>query len=162
MKKWIVSSVFWVVIWAAPLQAQPDNARALDGMTQGKVVWDLTNSNPQVLAIQMQVINETYQNLKEAGIKPEMTLAFHGQNVHYLTKELETVPFEDIDQVELFNKNLDSLMKLEGVRVEVCSIANRVFGVKNGDIRSPMTVVGNSYVTFISLQNKGHAIIGIH
>lgn len=142
--------------------AQPDNSRALQGMTQAKVVWDITNSNPAFLTVQMQVIKETYQNLKDAGLQPEMTLAFHGQNVRFLTEELDLVDLEQMLQVEAFNEHLDTLLQLSGVRVEVCSIANRVFGVENGKIREPLEVVGNSYVSFISLQNKGHAIIGIH
>lgn len=142
--------------------AQPDNRRALEGMTQAKVVWDITNSNPAFLSVQMQVINETYQNLKQAGLEPEMTLAFHGQNVRFLTEDLETVELEQMVQVEQFNTHLNALLKLKGVRAEVCSIANRVFGVENVKIRPPLEVVGNSYVSFISLQNKGYAMIGIH
>jgi intracellular sulfur oxidation DsrE/DsrF family protein len=142
--------------------AQPDNSRALEGMTQAKVVWDITNSNPAFLTVQMQVITETYQNLKEAGLQPEMTLAFHGQNVRFLTEALDTVELDQMVQVEEFNEHLNALLKLKGVNAEVCSIANRVFGVENGKIRAPLDVVGNSYVSFISLQNKGYAIIGIH
>ncbi|SFR49633.1 DsrE family protein [Thiomicrospira sp. ALE5] len=142
--------------------AQPNNNKALEGMTQAQVVWDITNSNPGFLTVQMQVIKETYQNLKDAGLEPEMILAFHGQNVNFLTTGLETVELDQMVQVETFNKHLNKLLQLDGVKAEVCSIANRVFGVENGDIRDPLIVVGNSYVSFISLQHQGWGIIGIH
>lgn len=152
------------LLFTVPLtaMAEPqDNEHALAGVENGDVLWDITLSEPRMLTGQMQVIRETYHDLKENGITPKMVLAFHGQNVHFLTDDLETVPLEQIDQVEAFNENLDKLMELDGVRVEVCAIATRFFGADRDAIRDGLHVVGNTYVSNIGYDKQGYTIIGV-
>ncbi|MFW5909922.1 MAG: DsrE family protein [Thiohalospira sp.] len=149
---------------ALPLAAAAEpqnNDRALEGVESGDVIWDITLSKPAQLAGQMKVVRETYHDLKENGIEPRMVLAFHGRNVHFLTEDLESVPMEELDQVEEFNENLDKLLALDGVRAEACAIATRVYGAENDNIRDEVDVVGNTYVSNIGYTQKGYSIIGI-
>lgn len=142
--------------------AEPqDNNHALAGVKNGDVLFDITLSNPAMLTAQMGVIFETYQDLQASGIKPKMVLAFHGQNVHFLTNKLDSVAMEDINQVELFNEGLNKLMALDGVRVEACAIAVRLFGTDRAGIRKGINVVGNTYVSNIGYSKQGYTIITI-
>ncbi|SFD66178.1 DsrE/DsrF-like family protein [Thiohalospira halophila DSM 15071] len=149
---------------ALPLAAMAEpqnNDHALEGVENGDVIWDITLSKPAQLTGQMGVIRETYHDLQENGIEPRMVLAFHGRNVHFLTEDLESVPLEEVDQVEQFNQALDKLLALDGVRVEACAIATRVYGADRGAIRDDVEVVGNTYVSNIGYTQKGYSIIGI-
>lgn len=141
--------------------AEPNNDRALEGVENGDVIWDITLSKPSQLAGQMNVIRQTYRDLEEHGIEPRMVLAFHGRNVHFLTEDLESVPLEELDQVEQFNENLDKLLALDGVRAEACSIATQVYGADADAIRDEVNLVGNTYISNIGYTQKGYSIIGI-
>ena len=143
--------------------AEPqNNEHALAGVDRGEVLFDITLSEPRMLTGQMQVIHETYQDLLANGITPKVVLAFHGQNVHFLTKDLDTVSLEDMTQVEAFNENLNKLIALDGVRIEACAIATRFFGADRDAIREGIHVVGNTYVSNIGYDKQGYTIIGIH
>lgn len=142
--------------------AEPTNDRALAGVESGKVVWNVTLDRPRALTLQMKVVRQTYQDLKEAGLDPRMVLAFHSSNVHFLTEDLSEVPMDMEEPVKRFNKQLDKLLKLDGVRVEACGLANEAFGVDNEAIRDGIDVAANSYVSLTGYQHKGYAIIGIH
>jgi intracellular sulfur oxidation DsrE/DsrF family protein len=153
-----------VVVFSVPLPAAagPDNARALQGLEQGKVVWNITLEDPQQLAGQMRVIQQTYKDLKGAGIEPKMVLGFHSPNVNYLAKDLDHIKLEKVDAVRRFQKQLAKVADLEGVRVEACAIANRFFGMQGKEMRDDVEVVANGYVSFIAYQHQGYGMIGIH
>ncbi|MDR9498726.1 MAG: DsrE family protein [Hydrogenovibrio sp.] len=149
---------------AGPLTVSAEsqgNQHAMAGVENGDVLFDITLSEPRMLTGQMNVIRETYRDLQAHGITPRMVLAFHGQNVHYLTENLDTVALEDLNQVEAFNQSLDKLMTLEGVRIEVCAIATRVYGADRDAIRDGIEVVGNTYLSNIGYAKQGYAVIGI-
>ena len=144
------------------VNAEPqDNEHALKGVKSGEVLFDITLSEPRMLTGQMAVILETYRDLQANGIEPKIVLAFHGQNVHFLTENLETVSLEDLNQVEAFNEGLNKLIALDGVRVEACAIAIRLYGADRVKIRDGINVVGNTYVSNIGYDKQGYTIIGV-
>ena len=146
----------------ATVLAEPqNNDQALSGVDRATVLFDITLSDPSMLAAQMNVIRETYHDLKANDLTPKVVLAFHGRNVHFLTRHLETVPLEDLAQVETFNDNLSQLMALDGVRVEACAIAIRLFGADREAMRDGVHVVGNTYVSNIGYDKQGYTVIGI-
>ncbi|WP_019895206.1 DsrE family protein [Hydrogenovibrio halophilus] len=152
------------LLLTSPITASAEsqgNEHAMAGVENGDVLFDITLSEPRMLTGQMNVIRETYRDLQAHGITPRMVLAFHGQNVHYLTENLDTVALEDLNQVEAFNQSLDKLMALEGVRIEVCAIATRVYGADRDAIRDGIEVVGNTYLSNIGYAKQGYAVIGI-
>lgn len=141
---------------------KPDDANALAGVSSGKVVWDISMSDPENLAVHLSVVRETYDDLVRQDIEPDMVLAIHGRPVTYLQEDLSSLALEDLPQVEKVNAILDELNLLPGVRIEVCSVANRLMGVDNAAIRDGFHVVGNTWVSLIGYQAKGHAMIPIH
>ena len=160
----LLLSLLAAVALILPLSAAagPDNARALQGLEQGKVVWNITLEDPHALAGQMRVIQQTYRDLKGAGIEPKMVLGFHSPNVNYLAKDLDHIKMEKLDAVSRFREQLAKVADLEGVRVEACAIANRFFGMQGKEVRDDVEVVANGYVSFISYQHQGYGMIGIH
>lgn len=160
----VIRNLAMAAALALPLVAHAEpqnNDHALNGVESGDVIWDITLSQPAQLTAQMEVIRETYHDLEENGVEPRMVLAFHGQNVHFLTEDLESVSLEQMDQVERFNAALDTLLELDNVRVEACAIANRLFGADEDAMRDDVNVVGNTYVSNIGYTQQGYSIIGI-
>jgi intracellular sulfur oxidation DsrE/DsrF family protein len=142
-------------------QTKPDDTRALNGVSTGKVVWDISMANPETLALYLSVVRETYDDLVRQNVKPDMVLAIHGLPVRYVRKDVSDLPFEAMPHIETINEVLDDLKGRPGVRIEVCSVANRLMGVENGSIRDGLQVVGNTWVSLIGYQAQGYAVIPI-
>lgn len=140
---------------------KPSDEDALQGLTEGKVVWDVTVSSPARLLFLMQVIEETYDDLVRQNIKPDMVFTFHGR----VLKLISTEPLElSLDEEEAHEALVQLIQKLSarpGVRMESCSVAARFLGIDNHTIISGVKPVGNTFVSLIGYQQKGYAFIPI-
>lgn len=63
------------------------------------------------------------------------------------------LPLESSVFVDNINDILDDLATRPGVRVEVCSVANRSFGISNASNKPNFQVVGNKWVSLIASQS---------
>lgn len=164
MKKFLcVTAVLLASLLGPALAAEkPSDASALKGVTTGRVVWDVSMSNPTTLALFLSVVRETHDDLVRQNVKPEMVLAIHGAPVRYVRKDREDLPLDVAAAVDRINDVLDDLAARPGVRIEVCSIANRLFGVDNAAIKPNFHVVGNTWVSLIGYQAQGYAVVPIN
>ncbi|MGE4281077.1 MAG: hypothetical protein AB7G62_15920 [Magnetospirillum sp.] len=164
MKRLILVVAALVALAAAPVHAadKPSDAAALKGVKTGKVVWDVSMANPETLALFLSVVRETYDDLARQNVKPDMVLAIHGVPVKFVRANRDDLPLETSTAVDKINDVLDDLAKRPGVRIEVCSIANRLFGVDNASIKPNYHVVGNTWVSLIGYQAQGYAVVPIN
>ncbi|MDO8606215.1 MAG: hypothetical protein Q7R40_06745 [Phaeospirillum sp.] len=164
MKRLILVVAALVMFAAAPVHAadKPSDAAALKGVKTGRVVWDISMANPESLALFLSVVRETYDDLARQNVKPEMVLAIHGVPVKYVRANRDDLPLETGAAVDKINDVLDDLAKRPGIRIEVCSIANRLFGVDNASIKPNYHVVGNTWVSLIGYQAQGYAVVPIN
>lgn len=148
---------------AGPLQAadKPDDADALQGVTQGRVVFDINISEPKKLPLYLMVIDETISDLERQGVKPEVILAFRGKAVALISTDRERFELTDLPDVEKAAAQLEALQK-RGVRMEACSVATRVFGVDNATLLPGIKPVGNTFVSLIGYQAQGYATIPVY
>jgi intracellular sulfur oxidation DsrE/DsrF family protein len=141
---------------------KPNDADALEGIDTGKVIWDVTLSNPSRLLFVMKVINETYEDLVKQDVTPDMVFTFHGR----VLKLLSTQPLElDLDEelaLEELLLLIQDMSKKPGVKMESCSVASRILGIDNSTIISEVKPVGNTFVSLIGYQQKGYALIPIN
>lgn len=151
------------LLFAAPSHAndKPSDAAALRGVSTGKVVWDISMADPDTLAVFLSVVRETCDDLVRQNVRPDMVLAIHGAPVRFVRVKREDLPFEAGIPVDEINGILDDLASRSGVRVEVCSVANRLFGVENASIKPNFHVVGNTWVSLIGYQAQGYAVVPI-
>lgn len=139
-----------------------NDTAALENLTTGKVLWDVTIDNPKKLALYLSVIKETYEGLVKQNVKPEMIFTFHGGVVKLISSNREKVPLEDHEELDKAQQLLNELQKKEGVKMESCSIATRLFGVDNKTILAGIKPVGNTFISIIGYHAKGYAVIPIH
>lgn len=130
---------------------QPDDRDALRGVKRAKVIFDVRVPDQEKLLFNLNLIGETYDSLKHQGVQPRMVVSFRGPGVKLLTKEAAGQSTEILQ--ELLKK---------GIKIEVCSVALRVFKVAAGDLIPEVSVVGNVFNSFIGYQNKGYALIVIN
>jgi intracellular sulfur oxidation DsrE/DsrF family protein len=153
-----------MILISAPLvrAEKPDDQTALEGVTTGKVVWDINMGDPKKLSLYLQVIRETYDDLVRQDVEPDMVFAFRGRSVLLISEDREAIPLEQHDDLDAVAGLLADLNKRAGVRMEACSVACRLFGVSAENLLPDIEAVGNTFVSLIGYQTKGYAIIPIY
>jgi intracellular sulfur oxidation DsrE/DsrF family protein len=140
---------------------KPDDSRALRGVEKGKVIFDVNLESPKKMTLYLPVIRETVNDLRRQGVEPDVILAFRGKSVLLVSKEREQVPLEDFEHLDKIAAQLAELRE-QGVRMEACSVATRLFGVDNATLLDGIEPVGNTFVSLTGYQAQGYANIPIY
>ncbi|KAA3629645.1 MAG: hypothetical protein DWQ09_05245 [Proteobacteria bacterium] len=142
--------------------AKPNDADALKGVSEGRVVWDITKGDPKSLLLFLKVIEETYDDLKRQNVTPDMVFTFHGPVVKLISTAPQNLPLDDEEALEEIVALLQRMNQRPGVRMESCSVATRLFGIDNKTILKGIKPVGNTFVSLIGYQKQGYALIPIY
>ncbi|MFN2381393.1 MAG: hypothetical protein ABR561_02435 [Guyparkeria sp.] len=141
---------------------RPDDAHALQGIEEGRILWDVTLADPDKLLARLGVIEQTYRDLEEQGVTPRMVFGFRGGSVPLLTRAASE---GDIDKAQIIlqiQSKLAELHALDGIdRMEVCSIASRRAGITQADLVEPLVEVGNTFITAAAYAQRGYTKIKI-
>ncbi|SCZ60015.1 DsrE family protein [Thiohalomonas denitrificans] len=157
---WLLGLLILTATATAGATMYSDSA-ALKGVDNGQGVFLFDFDNPQKLAFYLNVVAGTHENFRRQAVEPNFVVVFIGPTVKYLTTE----PDDEIDmryQQEMANiaaaiERLDEL----GVRLEICSIANEVFGVDNKTVLPGLEVIGDGFVSLIGYQQQGYHLVPI-
>ena len=141
---------------------KPSDSVALKGVKSGKVVWDINMGDPKKLSLYLNVIVETYDDLVRQGVTPDMIFAFRGKSVLLISRNREPIPMEQHIDLDKVAELLADLNKRPGVRMEACSVACRLFGVKAENLLPDIKMVGNTFVSLIGYQAQGYGTIPIY
>ncbi|KTG16619.1 MULTISPECIES: hypothetical protein [unclassified Guyparkeria] len=141
---------------------RPDDAHALQGIEEGRILWDVTAADPDKLLARLGVIEQTYRDLERQGVTPRMVFAFRGGAVRLLTEEAPDSHMTDAQTILQIHDKLRELAALDGVlRMEACSIATRRVGITQAELVEPIVEVGNTFVTAAAYAQRGYAKIKI-
>lgn len=149
--------------WASSTEPAPLNdADALQGVSVGKVVFDIGMANPQTLPLYLKVIAQTHADLVRQKVEPHLILAFHGGAVKLISTRREPVPMDQHPFLDEIAALIAELQKQPGVRMEVCGLATKLMGVDNATILPGIKVVGNTFVSLTGYHAQGYAAIPIY
>lgn len=141
---------------------RPDDAHALQGIEEGRILWDVTASDPDALLARLGVIEQTYRDLERQDVTPRMVFGFRGGSVRLLTRDAPDRNMDNAQTILQIHARLAELHALAGVdRMEVCSIASRRAGITQADLVEPLVEVGNTFVTAAAYAQRGYAKIKI-
>ena len=149
-------SLFFLLVVPAFAGEQYNNKRALNNISSVKTYFDVNVGEPNKLVTRLKLINTTWEQLQEAGIRPEFVVGFRGKASRFVTKGKDYVFEEEIAAKEEVHNLLRALHK-RGVPMEQCQIALGFQYVEPEDIVSEVQVVQNGYISMIAYQMKGFA-----
>jgi len=133
---------------------------ALQGMKDGRIVYDITEGDGKALLNRIETIDETRRSMLDAGTMPHFVLSFRGPATKLVQTDMEQVKPEDREYAAKIAKYLASFAKEKGVEsLEQCAVAIRHAGTKAENVVPPVKVVANSFVTLMAYQSKGYAYI---
>lgn len=139
----------------------PNDSDALKGVTAGKVIFDINMSDAKKMTLYLMVIKQTVDDLKKQNVKPDVILAFRGLSVRLISKDRENMELTDFDNLDRIAQQLSELRQ-QGVRMEACSIATKLFKVDNQSLLEGIKPVGNTFVSLTGYQSQGYANIPIY
>ena len=155
--------IFLIFNITSPVFAErPDDVDSLKGITKGKVIWDVTISDPSRLLFVMKVIATTYDDLVEQNVQPDMVFTFHGRVLKLLSTDSIELSLDDEVAHEELLELIHDLSERPGVKMESCSVAAQFLGIDNSTIISEIKPVGNTFVSLIGYQQKGYALIPVN
>ncbi|WP_419174274.1 DsrE family protein [Desulfosediminicola sp.] len=156
----IASCVLMFLVNGVAVAGDVNDQDALSGLTETKTLFDINVSEASKLALYLDVINMTYDDLLRQGRTADFVIAFRGASVRLVTTE--NWSFSDQDQ-ELLKKSAKLLAELQkrGVKIEACAIAINLFKVDADTLLDGVKVVGNTFVSLTGYQNKGYALVPI-
>jgi len=146
---------------AMAMAEKPNDSDALKGVKEGKVIFDINMGEAKKLTLYLMVIRETVEDLRRQGVKPDVILAFRGLSVKLISKDREQMELTDFEYLDKIAEQLADLNQ-QGVRMEACSIATRLFRVKNTTLLEGIKPVGNTFVSLTGYQAQGYANIPIY
>jgi len=138
----------------------PNDKAALAGLSEVKVVFDITTGDGKALFNVLNVIDETRQSVINQGVKPNFVLTFRARATRLVQTDLSKVKPEDKDMVAKIAAKIKEMSAATGVAsIEQCSVAIRGQKTKIADVLPQIKVVGNSWVSLMAYQAKGYAYI---
>lgn len=150
------------LVLANSVSTKPLDSRALAGLEQGKILWDITLANPDALIARLNVLEETYEDMVRQGLKPNMIFTFRGGAAGLIAKDLSHLDIEQASAVGQVQYKLTELMKRPGVHMEACQIATRRFNITQQDQLLPgISLVGNTFLSIMGYENQGYTTIRI-
>lgn len=140
--------------------AEWNDQQALSGLTDTRTLFDINVSEASKLALYLEVIKMTHEDLVRQGRTADFVIAFRGASVRLITTEDWSFGDDDRQSLHKSAELLDELQKL-GVKLEACAIAVNLFKVEPKSLLPGITMVGNTFVSLTGYQNRGYALVPI-
>jgi intracellular sulfur oxidation DsrE/DsrF family protein len=156
----VVASVFML---AAVGFASAATYESLAGMKSVKAIFDVRAANAKSAAVQIKLIHDTYkdQGIRAVSKKPLFVVAFMGPSVKLLSKDKQGFSAEDQKLMDEIAQTVQAMAK-DGIKLEVCDFASKVFGVDPASILPEIKHVPNGWISLIGYQARGYSIVPVY
>ncbi len=136
---------------------------SLQGVTHVNAVFDFRISDPKSASLHLDVIHQTCKDkaLQMGKKKPSFAVVFSGPSVKLLSTKREGVAAEDAKMLDEIAGKL-AVMAKEGIRLEVCRIALKVFGIDPASTLPELQKVGNGYVSLIGYEAQKYSLVPVY
>ena len=137
-----------------------DDYPILKGLKSIKAVFDFELGNVQSALLHLQVIQQTFKDnsLRVSNKKPQFVVVFLGPSVKLLSKNRSGFTAEDQKALDELANTISQMAK-DGIKLEICLIAVKVFGVEPSSILPEIKQVGNGWISLIGYQAKGYSLV---
>ena len=136
---------------------------ALDGLKSVKAIFDFRLGDMKATALFLGAIHETYKGKDIAAVteKPEFRVVFLGPAVKLITNKREGVSPEDHKVLDAIRDRISAMAK-DGIKLEICLFAARLFNVDPTTVYSDIRQIENGVVSLIGYQAKGFSLVPLY
>jgi intracellular sulfur oxidation DsrE/DsrF family protein len=156
----VVAAVFMLAVVGSAFAATYES---LAGMKSVKAIFDVRAANAKSAAVQIKLIHDTYkdQGIRAVSKKPLFVVAFMGPSVKLLSKDKQGFSAEDQKLMDEIAQTVQAMAK-DGIKLEVCDFASKVFGVDPASILPEIKHVPNGWISLIGYQARGYSIVPVY
>jgi intracellular sulfur oxidation DsrE/DsrF family protein len=147
-----------LIIPAMVYAGTPDDHVALDGLTSVQIICDVNVGEAKLLLRRLELIDETYTQLLDAGVTPTIVVAFRGGASLYVTTGEKYVDAGNMGTKKEIRGWVDQFRR-HGFRLEQCAIAAKAWKVDPADFLPAIKVVQNGYISIVAYQARGYALL---
>ena len=139
--------------------AEPyNNAKALAGIRETKVYFDVNVGEPEKLLTRLQFIDTIYSQLMAAGVSARVVIGIRGKASNFFTKGGDYVLDTDLPAKKKIAAWVDQF-RTQGFDIEQCRIAADLQEIDVTDFLPKVEIVANGYVSMIGYQSQGYAFV---
>lgn len=163
-KSTIGSLIFLVcLLLAVAVNSSSQEGDALKGLKSVKAIFDFRTGNLKVASVMLGAIHDTYKGKDIAAVtnKPEFMVVFLGPSVKLITNAREGVSPEDHKMLDAIRDRISAMAK-DGIKLEICLFAARMFGVDPATVYSDIKQIENGVISLIGYQAKGFSLVPIY
>jgi intracellular sulfur oxidation DsrE/DsrF family protein len=131
---------------------------ALKGVKSAKAIFDVRIGNPKSAALHLKLIHQTFKGLAAAKKQPVFVVVFLGPSVKLISKNREGFAPEDLKALDEIAEVVTAMSK-DGIGLEICLIAARVFNVDPATVWPEIRRVENGWFSVIGYQAQGYALV---
>jgi intracellular sulfur oxidation DsrE/DsrF family protein len=135
--------------------------KAMKGIESAKAVFDERESNPKNAALHLKVIHQTFKELAAMKKNPVFVLEFIGPSVKLISKNREGFSPEDQKSLDEIADTILAMSK-DGIELEICLVAAKVFNVDPASVLPEIKRVGNGWISMIGYQAQGYSLVPVY
>ena len=141
--------------------AAGEEYKAMKGIESAKAVFDERESNPKNAALHLKVIHQTFKEVAAMKKNPVFVLVFIGPSVKLISKDRKGFSTEDQKSLDEIANTISAMSK-DGIELEICLIAAKVFNVDSASVLPEIKRVGNGWISMIGYQAKGYSLVPVY
>jgi intracellular sulfur oxidation DsrE/DsrF family protein len=136
---------------------------ALKGLKSVKAVFDVRVSNPKGAALLLKLAYDTYKdnNIMTVTKKPDFVVIFMGSSVKLISKNKEGFSAEEQKALDEIATTISKMSK-DGMKLEICLFAAKVFSVDPASVLPGIKHVPNGWVSLIGYEAKGYSLVPVY
>ena len=149
-----------VALPAAGQSSAPNNKAALAGVKEMKIAFDITDGNPDVLLLKLNVIDLTRKQLVADGVTPRIVLAFRGDASYFTQTDVEKIKPAEREGAAKVAAKIREISATSGFEsLEQCSVPLPARKLSNDAVMPEVKLVGNGWISLVAYQQRGYAYI---
>jgi intracellular sulfur oxidation DsrE/DsrF family protein len=136
---------------------------ALKGLKSIKAVFDVRIGDPKSAEGHLELIHTTFKDkdLRAVTKKPAFVVVFIGPSVKLVSKNREGFSAEEQKTLDEIAGTLSAMAK-DGIRLEICLVAAKAFGVDPASVLPEIKRVGNGWISLIGYEAKGYSLVPVY
>jgi intracellular sulfur oxidation DsrE/DsrF family protein len=148
------------LIFLTVVQGFGEEYEALKGLKSVKAVFDVRISNPKSAALHLKLVHDTFKdnNIMAVTKKPAFVVIFMGSSVKLISKKKEGFSPEEQKVLDEIATTISEMSK-DGIKVEICLFAAKLFGVDSASVLPGIQQVPNGWVSLIGYEAQGYSLV---
>lgn len=141
--------------------ASGEEYEGIKSVKTAKIIFDERESSPNTAILHLKLVHQTYKDLAAMKKKPVFVVVFMGPSVKLVSKNREGFSPEDQKSIDEIANTLSAMSK-DGIKLEICLVAVKVFNVDPASILPEIKRVGNGWISMAVYQARGYSLVPVY